>query len=386
METPVRRPRVLVLSYSNLAMDARVLRQLRWLQTRYQVTSAAFGPSPLDEIEHYDLENLPPYRPGRWRRLKYILQFVFGRFERLVKTNPRDQAAAAQLSQRDWDVIIANDTSALPLAAHLNSRHGFLADLHEYSPRQSEESLVFRLTEARYVRWILRRYLPRAAAATTVSQGIAEEYAREFDVLPKVVANAAPFREAEPRPVGSPIRVVHSAAPSPARRIEVMIEAFRATTADVTFDLYLIDNGSAYVSRLRRLADEIDRVRILPPISNSQLIDTLATYDLGVHILPPINFNHRWALPNKLFDYVQARLGLITGPSPEMQRIIETHGIGAITEDFSAEALTRTLDRLDSDTVTQWKLAAHHAARELSGEHELEQFEDALRSVIASSG
>lgn len=376
--------RVLVLSYSELAMDARVLRQVRWLKTRYRVVSAAFGASPVDGVEHVTLEDLPPYTPGLRHRLKYIAQFILGRFAKLSEANPRDRAAAAQLVGEEWDAIIANDTSSLPLASRLRSRHGILADLHEYAPRQGEESLVFRLTEARHARWILRRYLPSAAAVTTVSQGIAEEYSREFGVLPGVVANAAAFRDAQPRPVGSPIRIVHSAAPNPARRIEVMIEAFRDTTADVTFDLYLVDDGSGYVSRLRRLADEIDRVRILPPIPNAQLVDTLAGYDLGVHLLPPINFNHRWALPNKLFDYVQARLGLLVGPSPEMQRLVETHGLGAVTEGFTAEALTRSLNRIDAAAVTRWKQGSHLAARELSGEHGLEHFERTLRGMIAS--
>ncbi len=370
------RPSILVISYSNLSIDARVLRQLRWLQKNYAVTSATFGESPVAGVEHIELENLPPYEPGRWTRLKYIFQFVLGRFGRLERSNWRDQAALTALQSREWDIVIANDTSALSLAARVRSRFGFLADLHEYSPRQAEESFIFRLTEARYARWLLHRYLPRASAATTVGEGIAEEYFKEFGVLPLVVANAAPFRTGNPGQVGTPIRVVHSAAPSPARRIEVMIEAFLATTANVTLDLYLINDGSEYVSKLRKLADGSDRVRILPPIPNSRLVETLSGYDLGVHILPPINFNHRWALPNKLFDYVQARLGILVGPSPEMQRIVESHGLGRVAEDFSAQALTAVLDQLDQEMVTGWKYASHHAAQELSGEHQLELLEE----------
>ena len=35
----------------------------------------------------------------------------------------------------------------------------------------------------------------------------------------------------------------------------------------------------------------------------------------GLHLLPPVSFNNANALPNKIFDYVQARLGLIVGPA-----------------------------------------------------------------------
>ena len=144
------RPTVLVLVFSNLAMDARVVREVRRLRERFDVTSASFGQSPIDGVPHIELPDLPPYQGGLFTRLGYIASFVLGRFATIVERNPRDRAALEMLGDREWDVVIANDTDTLPLATSLRARAGVLADLHEYAPKQADESLLFRLTTERY--------------------------------------------------------------------------------------------------------------------------------------------------------------------------------------------------------------------------------------------
>lgn len=50
-----------------------------------------------------------------------------------------------------------------------------------------------------------------------------------------------------------------------------------------------------------------------------------APFRIGVHILPPVSFNHRYAMPDKLFDCLQARFGVLIGPSPEMAGVVREH-------------------------------------------------------------
>ncbi len=125
-----------------------------------------------------------------------------------------------------------------------------------------------------------------------------------------------------------------------------MIEAVQRSDADVTLDLFLVDDGSPYLESLRHLASADPRVRIHPAVPLEALVATLNEYDVGLSVFPPTTFNLAWCLPNKFFDFVQARLGVIIGPSPEMVREIEEHGFGAITDDFSPEALAKVVDAL----------------------------------------
>src|SRR5690606_13520153 len=134
----------------------------------------------------------------------------------------------------------------------LGARHGVIADLHEYAPRQNEHSFAWRTIIAPYFRWLCRRQVSRAAAVVTVSEGIVQEYKKEFGFESILVVNATPYQEAlEPGPVGDPLRLVHSGVPAVQRRLETMIDAVLTTSADVTLDFYLVDDDSAYMESLR---------------------------------------------------------------------------------------------------------------------------------------
>jgi hypothetical protein len=233
-----------------------------------------------------------------------------------------------------------------------------------------------------YVEWVCRRYVARASSWTTVGPGIADEYERVFGFRPAVVTNATPFHDLSPRPVGSPLRLVHSGGAQRPRRLELIIDGVLEAHTDASLDLYLTRNDPAYLAELEQLAAAGDgRVRILPPVAYRDLIPTLARYDVGIHVLPDINFNHRWALPNKVFDYVQARLGVIVGPSPEMARLVRGNELGLVTSGFTAADVARAVEALTSVGVTEMKRAAHRHARELSAEHEASVWARAIAAL-----
>src|SRR5699024_9093725 len=143
---------------------------------------------------------------------------------------------------------------------------------------------------------------------------------------------------------------------APERQLDILANAVTATTSNVTLDLILMPNNPTYHAHLTELAEASHgRVRVLPPVPNGELVRTLNSYDVGLHVLPPTSFNNAWALPNKFFDYVQARLGLIIGPSPEMSSILETYSFGAVADDFTPEALTRVLDTVTPELIAEWK-------------------------------
>ena len=103
-------------------------------------------------------------------------------------------------------------------------------------------------------------------------------------------------------------------------------------------------------------------------VDSDELLPLVNTYDVGIHVLPPTVTNNALALPNKFFDYVQARLAVIVGPSPEMAEYVERFGVGAVTRDFSAAALAELVDSLDAAAVDRMKAASNMHARELSSE------------------
>ena len=368
---------LLILSFSNISADARVLKQVRHFAGRYEVTTYGYGPSPDPRVAHIRLDE--QHRIHRWKRSDLLLR----RFRRMYWGQSAIRQAEADLtSLPPFDVILANDIDSVGLALKLAPAHGVHADIHEYAPRQNEEILIWRVFEAPYMRWMCRTFLTRATSVTTVGKGLADEYARVFGITASIVTNATPYAELQVGQVGDPIRLVHSGASLRNRKLETLIDAVSMTTANVTLDLYLMGNDPDYVRDLRERAERSGRARVLDPLPYSELIGRLNDYDVGIHVIAPTNFNNRWSLPNKFFDYVQARLGLIIGPSPEMQRILLEKQLGAVSKDFGAEALASVLDALTVDAVQGWKSNAGVHARALSSESQVLIWEEALVQAL----
>jgi glycosyltransferase involved in cell wall biosynthesis len=336
-------------------------------------------------VEHIELDDVAPYRGRFFGRILYIAAFVLRAFPFISRVNYRDQRALRALAGRRWDVVLANDVETLPLARRLAPRTGVLADVHEYATRQNEHSFAWRLLQSPYYRWLVRKHLSRATVVTTVSGGLADEYQREFGISAGVVTNASALHDLQPSGVHSPIRLVHSGFPAVQRRLELMIEAVQLSRANVVFDLYLLDDGSEYLASLKERARGDDRIRFRPPVQSSELVTVLNDYDVGLCILPPTTFNLAWCLPNKFFDYIQARLAVIVGPSPEMQRVVDETAVGRVTDDFTVEAIAKVIDELKPETIAMWKRASHSHAAELSSGPQSDIWVEAIRRMIGAT-
>jgi hypothetical protein len=369
--------RILILSYSRIEADARVLKQVQLLAPRYEVETCGYGEPPEGVVAHHRVPD--DRRAWQWPKVSTVLR----QFRRAYHENPALSWTMQNVPAGRYDVIVANDIESVGVALALKPRRGVHADLHEYAPRQRENLPRWRWFVAPIVRWMCRTHLPKAASVTTVSPLIGAEYQRRFGVHPDIVRNLAPYADAEPRPVSTPLRLVHSGGALRGRGIDLVCDAAEATRSDVTLDLYLTAADPGYLAELRARAEASDRITLNPPVPYRLLNETLNGYDVGIHVLPPENLNHLWALPNKLFDYIQARLGVIVGPSPEMARVVRETGVGAITEGFASADLVAVLDTLTNQQVAEWKAASQAHARALSSETEVGIWLAAIEAILA---
>src|ERR1035437_8414823 len=143
------RPRLLILSFSNIAADARVLKQVTHFADRFEVTTYGYGPSPDPRVHHLELDEVHGIR--HWSRRDLILR----RYRRKYWGQPAFRHAKADLpSLKRFDVILANDIDTVAVALALDPIPGVHADIHECAPRQNEEILMWRDLDAPYVRWL----------------------------------------------------------------------------------------------------------------------------------------------------------------------------------------------------------------------------------------
>jgi hypothetical protein len=311
-----------------------------------------------------------------------VLARATERFGWLYFHTPGVLQTAQVLAGRSFDAVIANDAESVGIAVRLFGADRVHADLHEFFPDMGFADTRLGRRQQRYWAWITRRLVSQARSSTTVGTEIAHLY-REHGVFPAVVTNSTHLRDLAPVPAGSPIRLVYSGNPFRQWGIADVMRAVARSSADLTLDLLLTHYAVEDRRLLVELAAELGpRITVREPVAQPELIETLNAYDVGIFVLPPMSPNSALALPNKFFDYVQARLGIVVGPSIEMARIVEERHLGEVTSGFDEDAIVATLDGLTVDAVDGFKQATSSAAADLSSEKQVEVWAEAVAAIV----
>ena len=191
----------------------------------------------------------------------------------------------------------------------------------------------------------------------TVCQGIADQYRRDTGVTPVVLTNAPEYHDIRAEPESRPestdltrdaakIRMIHHGAASPPREIERMILAMRHLDERFELDFLLVPGSMAYIARLEaRWRSQIQGFASCRRCRCASWCRFSSAYDIGVFLVPPTTFNLRHTLPNKFFEFIQARLAVAVGPSPEMARIVEQNGCGVVASRLHARGAGRCAGR-----------------------------------------
>lgn len=376
--------RILTISFSPLTRDARVLRQIAVLAEFGEVTTVGFGPKPEGATHHVevpsDLPSLPQTASG-------VLRLGVRAFRAAEFAAPAVAYARNALASGAYDLVVANDARALSLAFAVADGAPVWADLHEWAPEEQSHILSWRLLVAPFMTALCRMYLPRCAAVTTVSPHIAALYEKEFGVPTEVVRNARPFVELSPSLLEpGRVRLVHSGVAVPERCIETLIDATLQLDDRFTLDLFLVaDRADPYLRQLVQRAAGSPRITFHDPVTPEALPAALNAFDLGVYLLKPTTTNHRFMLPNKFFDFVQSRVGVVFGSALEIDHLIAEHELGITVQGFEPAALVRALSALEPADIERFKRNADAAALALSSESDAETQRSILRRLAPAS-
>jgi hypothetical protein len=356
--------KILIISFSDIADDPRVSRQIAALARRHTLTVVGRAGSAISGIDFIPIiprnRNIASKIRGAWLlKTNQFAKYYWGL--------PDIRDALQKLGKMNFDLIIANDVETLPLACTIADGTKVLLDAHEYAPQEFEDRWVWSFFSQKYTySFLCQNYLPLLDAMMTVCEGIAGEYIRNFTIpKPFVVLNTPFFQHLEPNPCREYIRLIHHGKAIPSRKLELMIDMMEYLDDRFLLDIMLIENNSEYLRFLKKRAAPNQRIKFIPPIAMSDISRTINTYDIGLFLLPPTNINYSYALPNKFFEFIQARLAVAIGPSPEMEKYVKQYNCGVVSCDFTPYQLAIELNRLTNDQIDQFKQNAHKAAQEL---------------------
>lgn len=372
---PAAQPSVCMFVYNSCRTDARVLKEAGSLAAagyRVQVVALLDGSGEaIEERAGFTIVRIhrkTPRRPQGLAKALLLLEYYLRAF-RLVR------------GQR-FDVHHAHDLDTLPLAAALARRADarLVYDSHELYPEISTHGPLMRLVWRRLESALIRR----ADAVVTVCESIAEELAERYRVpAPLTVLNcppaaalpaaAVPVNRLRERAglVGDPRKIVlYQGGLVPNRGLSQLIAAAR----DLDDAVVVLLGWGKSEPQLRwqiREDDLGDRVLIVPPVEQHELIDFTAGADLGVIPYEAVGLNNYYAAPNKLFDYIAAGLPVIGSPFPELRRFLEGLDLGR-TCDPNPEDIAATANAILGDDALRERLAANarRAAKRLVWEEE----------------
>ncbi|MEP2772530.1 MAG: hypothetical protein ABJH05_10290 [Fulvivirga sp.] len=366
--------KVLVLAFNQLKHDARITRQVKFLKDDYSVDVFCFAKTDIEGVDFIEVKQTPL---TLFRKALAALFLI----TRLYKTAYwvlhayKDQVD--KLRTNNYDIIVANDVETLHMAFAIHNK--VLFDAHEYAPRHFEDKLWFRVFFQGFNQYFCKLYIPRVARMTTVCDGLAEEYEKNFGVRPEIITNAPKYHDTEPTKTDPKnIRMIHMGVANFSRKLENMVEVVNTLGDPYTLDLMLLTPTYAstqtkmYVENLKQEIADNPRVNIIDPVRSEMVVDKIKEYDIGIFLLEPVNFNYTFALPNKLFEFIQARLAVAIGPSIEMAKIVKKYNNGVVSENFTPDSLALSMKAISIEDIDQMKLNSSTAAIDLSAEKNAE--------------
>jgi len=376
-QKPTRR--ILCISFSPIHADSRVLRQLEVLREFGEVTTVGYGEAPDGATRHIRVPNRASSLP---RTPLGVLRLALRMHRTVELTAPAEKAVLHEvMSSGPYDLVVANDARALPLAFSVSDSTPVLADMHEWAAEEQAIVFTWKTLVGPYMEHLCSRYLPLTQGVTTVSKGLAELYRERYGTFAEVVRNAPDYQDIQPSPIDPRrIRLVHSGIADPERNLLSLIEAIERLGDQFTLDLYLLEVPGGHIELIRRKIRGKPWITLHSAVPPASLPVILNEYDLGVFLYPIRTLSHLHHLPNKFFDFVQARLGLVFSSAPEINSYINRYGLGIITSDESPGALVSALRNVTVDQIRGFKQRANQAAYELSNEPD----RLVLRKVLAN--
>ncbi|MEQ8676820.1 MAG: hypothetical protein RLP44_32835 [Aggregatilineales bacterium] len=380
---------VCILAFSPILRDARVLRQIEYLHPHYDLTVIGYGephPDWQDKVEWVTIDR----GQGIGRLLSIAFWLVLGRlwngiYDYRFRTRRQNREAYEHAVKSGANAFLANDWSTLPIAVRAAQTNDakVVFDAHEYGPLQ-DETFVFRILMKPQAHYVLKKYSLLVDRSLTVCYPIAERYKKEYGLNPAVIMSAPKRQEAPISDVvPDRIRLIHHGYAMRRRQPEKMIEIVEFL--DNRFELYLMFLGDQkYITSLKTLANKIakGRVYFIEPVSPENIVETIAKYDIGVVFLPPTTYNLLMALPNKLFDAVNANLAIFTGASPSIKEIIERYNLGVVSPSFEIMDAAKTLNALTTQQIITMKQNAREASKVLNADVELSKLVTIYRELI----
>lgn len=172
--------------------------------------------------------------------------------------------------------------------------------------------------------------------------------------------------------VGDDVKLlVYSGVLSRARNLDLLIRGLAELPDDVHLVLVAVPFPHPQEAELRKVAEAAgvaqERLHFAPPVEQHELAYYLSGADVAVSAIPKGSPNHDLALPNKLFEYLHARLPLVHADAAAMRAFTRKHGTGTVFRSGDLQDYLRAVRQNLASPVPAHLLAEKAAERTWQG-------------------
>ncbi|HNQ68447.1 MAG TPA: glycosyltransferase [Bacteroidales bacterium] len=278
------------------------------------------------------------------------------------------------------DIFLSNDLDTLlanTFAARLK-RKKLVYDSHELFTEVPE--LADKKLKKKIWLFVERICIKKANRSYTVCQPIADYYNSLYDINMKVVRNLPVQKHITTDFDKRDNILVYQGAINKDRGVDIMIKAVAAME---NCKLYIAGKGNLE-DKLKKMTEELDitdRIIFKGVLDFDSLHQLTQTAKIGFSLEQGNSLNYKYALPNKIFDYIQAGVPVICSDLPEMRKIVDNYSIGVAANIKDADELKELIIALlnDKAKLENYNANCIKAAELLNWENE----KDKLLEVFA---
>ena len=256
------------------------------------------------------------------------------------------------------DILLANDLDTLLPNFLISSLFGkkIVYDSHELFTEVPE--LVHRPSVQNVWLRIEKFIFPKLKNVITVCDSIAKYYNDKYKVSVLVIRNLPSqnnqiVKSKLPFDTNGKKIVLYQGALNVGRGLELLIDSMLLLN---DWLLVIVGEGDIMDSLKEKVV--INKVsskvkfmgRLLPEDLNK--ITPIAT--VGVSLEEDLSLSYHFALPNKLFDYIQAKVPVLVSNLPEMSSVVKAYKVGEVLKERTPENLAKQLIEIAKVNNSEW--------------------------------
>lgn len=259
--------------------------------------------------------------------------------------------------KNDYNYIWCNDLPTLNPGLKISKKLGakliydsheiYLETLNQFLPRNSRgiKKILFKqnLNLMRLIgRNFNKRVLPQVNKFITVNESLREYFTGKYSIQSSTVIMNLPELNVHEKQMDfidyrsqfnwnqESIILIYQGTLNEGRGLRLLVGII--PNIDEKFKLIILGNGPLKQDLKNLVAQGNERVKFIDSVPIEELLDYTRGADIGINLLEDFNLSKKLASPNKLFEYIHAKIPVICSNTIENNKVLKKFEIGLLTE------------------------------------------------------